>query len=80
MARLIKSSGEIIPNVDVSNLKRMQDLVQGYVEFVYMKGDKLLICNEEGLIHKLPLNQQASKIYGRPLVGDVIECGLAEIQ
>lgn len=80
MARLIKASGEVLPNVDISSLKKMQDLVQGYVEFVYMKGDKLLIVNEEGLLMKLPPNKQATEIYGHQIVGDVIECGVSELK
>ncbi len=80
MAKLIKSNGDVVPNVDVSNIKSMQDLVKGYVEFIYLKGDNLLICNEEGLLSKLPVNEKASKIYGYKLVGDVIQCGLSEIK
>ena len=78
MARLLKSSGEIIPNVDISTLKKMQDLVQGYIEFVYV-GNTILVVNEEGLLNNLPQNQQASNISQRPLVGDVIVCSVAEI-
>jgi hypothetical protein len=79
MARLIKSSGEILPNVDISSLQKMQDLVNGYVEFVYIKDNTLLIVNEEGLLMNLPQNKQATEIYGHQLVGDVIECGVSEI-
>lgn len=78
MARLLKSNGEILPNVDISSLKKMQDLVQGYIEFIYVK-DKILIVNEEGLLDQLPPNNEASRIYGNPLVGDVIECGIKEV-
>ena len=62
MARLIKSSGEVIPNVDISSLKKMQDLVQGYIEFVYLN-EKLLVVNEEGLIMNLPPNKQIYLVY-----------------
>lgn len=78
MARLLKSSGEVLPNVDISTLKKMQNLVQGYIEFVYIK-DKILIVNEEGLLNQLPQNIEASRICGKPLVGDVIECGIREV-
>ena len=77
MARLLKSSGEVLPDVDISSLKKMQKLVQGYIEFIYIK-DKILIVNEEGLLDQLPPNIEASRIYGKPLVGDVIECGIKE--
>jgi Domain of unknown function (DUF3846) len=79
MARLIKSSGEVIPNVDISSLKKMQDLVQGYIEFVYLN-EKILVVNEEGLIINLPLNEQATEIAGYPIVGDAIECGISELK
>ncbi len=79
MARLIKSSGEVIPNVDISSLKKMQDLVQGYIEFVYLN-EKLLVVNEEGLIMNLPQNKQATEIAGHPIVGDAIECGISEVK
>jgi|TARA_R100000541_G_scaffold17730_2_gene27588 hypothetical protein len=78
MARLLKSNGEILPNVDISSLKKMQDLVQGYIEFIYIK-NKILIVNEEGLLDQLPPNIEASRIYGKPLVGDVVECGIKEV-
>ena len=45
MARLLKSNGEILPNVDISSLKKMQDIVKGYIEFIYIK-NKILIVNE----------------------------------
>ena len=80
MAKLLKSNGEILQNVDISTLKKMQDLVGGLIEFVYLKDNQgLLVANEEGLLNDLPHNQKASSIYGRPLVGDVIQCGLAEV-
>jgi len=79
MARLIKASGEILPNIDISSLKKMQDHVQGYIEFIYMKDKKILIINEEGLLDQLPPNYKASHIYGQPLVGDVIECDFYEV-
>ena len=66
MARLLKSTGEVIQNVE------------GYIEFVYV-GNTILVVNEEGLLNNLPHNQQASNISQRPLVGDVIVCSVAEI-
>ncbi len=79
MARLIKSNGEVLPNVDISSLKKMQDLVQGYIEFVYLKDNKVLILNEEGLLMNLPQNKQASNIYGHQVVGDAVICDITEL-
>lgn len=72
MARLLKTNGEILSDVQIDTLKKMQTLVDGYIEFVYTK-ELVLIVNEEGLLRELPVNINASRIAGRPLVGDVIE-------
>tara|TARA_R100000935_G_scaffold58069_1_gene93754 strand:- start:2325 stop:2567 length:243 start_codon:yes stop_codon:yes gene_type:complete len=79
MARLIKASGEILPNVDISTLKKQQDLVQGYIEYVYVSNDKMLIVNEEGLLEDLPDNRIASQTYNLILVGDIVECKKNEL-
>lgn len=79
MATLLKSDGSKELNVDISTLAKMQEMVGGYVQFVYMRSDKLLIVNEEGLLVGLPLNQQATEIYGHPIVGDAIYCGVTEV-
>ena len=80
MARLLKSSGEILPNVSISTLKEMQELVGGYIEFVYTEKKLVLIVNEEGLIISLPVNQMASEIADQVIVGDVIEVPESEFQ
>lgn len=80
MARLLKSSGEILPNVSISTLKEMQELVGGYIEFVYTEKKLVLIVNEEGLIISLPVNQMASEIANQVIVGDVIEVPELEFQ
>ena len=79
MARLLKSSGEIIPNVDISTLKKMQDLVQGYIELVYLPEGQMLVVNEEGLLNNLPQNKQVSVLHNNRIVGDVIECNVSEV-
>lgn len=56
-------------------LEEAQKLVKGYVEICYGRRDGLqvqIICNEEGLMRKLPLNREASYIRGGPIVGDAI--------
>ena len=80
MARLLKSSGEILPNVSISTLKEMQELVGGYIEFVYTEKKLVLIVNEEGLIISLPVNQMASEVADQVIVGDVIEVPELEFQ
>ena len=56
------------------DLKQMQDWVGGYIEVIHVsfEGKKVpMVVNEEGLIHRLPLNYQAGRIAGCPIVGDV---------
>ncbi len=55
-------------------LKEAQAIVGGLVEMVpLMNPEKMqLIINEEGLMHDLPVNIQASMIAGRRLVGPAI--------
>jgi hypothetical protein len=78
MAVLLKSNGSRELDVKINSLKQMQELVGGYVEFVYLN-DKVLIVNEEGLLYGLPRNNQATEIVGYPIVGDAILCGINEL-
>jgi len=80
MARLIKANNFVTNDVDVSTLERMQKMVGGYIEFVYRHAEgKILICNEEGLLLDLPVNEQIAKKYGIHLRGDVIEATSSEL-
>ena len=80
MARLIQTDNIIKNDVDISTLERMQKLVGGYIEFVYVNDRGIiLVCNEEGLLLNLPPNEQVAKMYGIALVGDVIEARRDEI-
>ena len=78
MAVVLKSNGSRERDVKINSLKQMQELVGGYVEFVYLN-DKVLIVNEEGLLYGLPRNNQATESAGHPIVGDAILCGINEI-
>jgi len=78
MAVVLKSNGSRERDVKINSLKQMQELVGGYVEFVYLK-DRVLIVNEEGLLYGLPRNNQATEIAGHPIVGDAILCGINEL-
>jgi hypothetical protein len=79
MAKLYKTSGEVVQDVDISSLKKMQELVGGYIEIVVGNEDRILIVNEEGLLNGLPHNENASLVYGYPLVGNVIQCTIEEL-
>lgn len=58
------------------NLKEMQDCVGGYVEFVYLPENKILVVNEEGKLNELPLNGLATMKFwdniGDMIVGNVL--------
>ena len=54
------------------SLKKMQEIVGGYIEVVYLwEGDQMIV-NEEGLLQKLDINREASQIAQKLIVGDVI--------
>lgn len=81
MAIIIKISGEheaIEPaNGKAFTLQELQNVVGGYIELIPIHSgdyaDMLLIVNEEGLLKPNPqLNEEASKIAGRRIVGQVI--------
>ena len=75
MAILIKTDGTIVEDIAIDSLAKQQDLVDGYIEYVY-KDDKVFIVNEEGLLR---LNETATEMYGTILVGDVIVTDSSEI-
>lgn len=57
-----------IPNT----LECLQDLVGGYIETIHIAPGLLLICNEEGKLHQLPIN------FSTPhdiFCGTVVICG-----
>ena len=56
MAILIKTDGTIVEDIAIDSLAKQQDLVDGYIEYVY-KDDKVFIVNEEGLLRSLPINE-----------------------
>lgn len=69
------------------SLEELQKYVGGYIEFAPRSPfalpevhDKVVICNEEGRIHHLPLNELASRVCGQDLVGDVLICDFGEVE
>lgn len=82
--KILKANGDMLDFDTVKekpSLKEMQAAVNGYIERVRLhptippKGfDEpcVMIVNEEGLIHKLPVNLQASMLAMCHIVGDVI--------
>ena len=69
---------EIIFKGSQVTLEEMQKCVGGYVVYVYLEDDLVLVVNEEGLILNLPYNARATKILlslgGKPshILGDTL--------
>lgn len=63
------------PKGDKFSLEELQSLVGGLIE-VYPKrfNNRLVICNEEGLIKRLKKNEIFKKYSLKSLVGDIVLC------
>lgn len=58
------------------SLESLQKLVGGFIEVVYLPNGMVLVCNEEGMIHGLPI-QHAVKTRDHqymPIHGDFFVC------
>ena len=56
-------------------LEELQSAVEGYIEYVRLprgNGHQQMVVNEEGLIHGLPFNAEASRIAGVTIVGNAV--------
>tara|TARA_Y100000401_G_C8141367_1_gene135041 strand:- start:6 stop:254 length:249 start_codon:yes stop_codon:yes gene_type:complete len=74
MADLIKTNGEIIKDVDISSLDKIQNHVGGYIEYCPVDKHSFMYVDEEGLLSHRDINPKASDIAGRIIVGDVLLC------
>ena len=58
------------------SLKEMQEIVGGYIQFVYLPDNLILVVNEEGKLNNLPVNEYINLIYGKIIqdiiVGDIL--------
>ena len=79
MAKIIKTDGTQEELTDLS-LSSLQKAVGGYIELVSLPKDEgeLMIVNEEGLIHGLPVNPCACQLAEQIIVGDVVVMSNAE--
>ena len=46
---------------DPPTLAQLQEAVGGYIELVHC-GDKQMVCNEDGKVHGLPINPEATQL------------------
>jgi len=79
MAHIILTTGEMrVIEKEKLSLEFMQRTVGGYIQVVPLGGSTVLVCNEEGKLKGLPLNDKATllweKVYGKTdiIVGNVI--------
>ena len=89
MARLIKTDGTetfIAPENEVDfKLDELQMVVgdptkRSLIVPVRLPKNRLMVCDEEGLLKELPLNAAASHLAGNIIVGDVVVCEDREFQ
>jgi len=75
---LIIEPGKVPREAEIgSDLKDMQEVVDGYIEAVYPYDDPVaLVCNEEGKINGLPLNRKLEDY--DIIAGTFFICGLSE--
>lgn len=77
MPQVLRVDGSLEDLPKKPTLEQLQKAVGGYIEKVRLphQGQRYMYVNEEGLIHRLPLNPSASNLAQRPLVGDVVVMG-----
>jgi hypothetical protein len=86
MALLLSTAGNQTPFVLLTSgeprerLKPVQEAIGGYVEVVPTLDGRVLLCDEDGLLKKRELNEGASLLAGRRIVGDVLVCEVDEVQ
>ncbi|MDP3062342.1 MAG: DUF3846 domain-containing protein [Chloroflexota bacterium] len=81
--RLLKPDGSSTPCPPKGRhytLEEMQRAVDGFIEIVHLKGGRrrhLMVINEEGKLHGLPLNERATSLYDTfpdCIVGNALVC------
>jgi len=53
-------------------LKEMQEIVGGYIEFLYLKDNLVMVVNEEGKMIGLPFNARATELIKDNNINDII--------
>lgn len=58
-----------------ASLEKLQSIVEGYIELVPVQSKHFyFIVNEEGLLKKLPVNNQAKRLFDLDVVGNIVVC------
>ena len=85
MAKIIKADGSMVEiqprNGRYFKFRELQKIVDGHIEILTLNGNEIMVVNEEGKIHDLPLNLQATELFGLDvIVGDVLVCNDNEVK
>ncbi len=63
----------IVPELpETMTFRDAEKVVGGYVEVVGVPSGGCLLVNEEGQLRRLPANEAATALAGRPIVGDAV--------
>ena len=75
---LIVEPGLLPYEKEINGLSEMQAVVGGYIQAIYpYKEEVAIVCNEEGILQKLPFNRSVPGGYGG-VFGTFFVCGLGE--
>lgn len=81
---IIKADGTIIEynpaNKRGFTLCEMQQAVGGYIQQVGRYQNKSIWANEEGRLRGFPVNEKASELCYREIVGDVLVCNEKQVK
>ena len=83
MKALIKKPGKPFQRIDIDGeLKTLQELVGGYIEFVPVRKDTVCVCNEEGRLIGLEPNCSINDIdfVGTILILGSKDCDFCDIE
>ena len=72
---IYKSNGEVQERTfskENISLKDMQEVVGGFIEFLYLKNNLVMVVNEDGKIVGLPYNARATKLIKENNINDII--------
>ena len=67
------------------SLEELKTIVDGYIQVVWLKDGRIMVVNEEGKIHRLPVNVKATFIangegIADTIVGNVLVCNQSMVK
>ena len=85
MARILRANGAVEETAPKNgrdfSLEELKNIVGGYIEIVPLESGEIMIVNEEGKLYHLPVNMQATHLYGYEIiVGDVLVCDKGQVR